>query len=142
MTNKAIYTKQLTDPLNGGDPTGLTPCSPQIKKAVAKCRSWKAWHSKKSPFYGNQNLYHACLDLLSLPSQVYGTGGQKGGSVTVGQKIATTCSLSGSSVYLVTRGTTAAVSGAVASFCAGYDAGSLIIEPVLHGIAPTVFGEE
>jgi|HubBroStandDraft_4_1064222.scaffolds.fasta_scaffold16175_2 hypothetical protein len=33
----------------------------------------------KESFYGDQNIYHACLDLLSLPSQVYGTGGQRGG---------------------------------------------------------------
>jgi RHS repeat-associated protein len=138
----APYTYSLDSPLNGGDPTGLTPWSPKVKQAVAKCRAWKAWHSKKSPYYGNKNIYSACQDLLSLPSQVYGTGGQKGGSITTGQKVATACSLSGSGVYLVTRSTSAAVSGAVASFCVGYDAGSLIVEPVLHDIAPTVFGEE
>jgi RHS repeat-associated protein len=141
-TTHAPYTYALDNPLDLGDATGLTPWSPKVRQAIAKCRSWKAWYSKKSPYYGNKNIYSACQDLLSLPSQVYGTGGQKGGSITTGRKIAAACSLSGSSVYLVTRGTTAAVSGAVASFCFGYDAGSLIVEPVLHDIAPTVFGEE
>jgi RHS repeat-associated protein len=138
----ATYTYALDSPLGVGDPTGLIPWGPKVKAAIAKCQSWKHWYSKKSPYYGNKNIYSACQDLLSLPSQVYGTGGQKGGSITVGRKVAAACSLSGSSVYLVTRGTTAAVSGAVASFCVGYDAGSLIVEPVLHDIAPTVFGEE
>ena len=59
-----------------GDPTGLTPWSPKIKQAVARCQSWRNWHSRESPFYGNQVDYHACLNLLHLPSEVYGTEGK------------------------------------------------------------------
>jgi hypothetical protein len=97
----------------------------------------------KESFYGDQNIYHACLDLLSLPSQVYGTGGQRGGSITTGETVGTVCSLSGSGVALVTRGVSGGpeVAGGVATFCFGYTAGELIVDPILHGIAPSVFAE-
>jgi RHS repeat-associated protein len=85
---QAPYTYALDSPLNGGDPTGLTPWSPKVKQAQAKCNSWKAWHSKKSPFYGNQSIYHACLDLLSLPSEVFGTNPNERHGRSLGSKIA------------------------------------------------------
>jgi RHS repeat-associated protein len=74
-TTEAAYGYAADNPLSLGDPTGLIPWSPKIKEAQAKCGSWKAWHSTKSPFYGNKNIYSACQGLLSLPSQVYGTEG-------------------------------------------------------------------
>jgi RHS repeat-associated protein len=74
-TTQAPYTYALDSPLGVGDPTGLIPWGPKVKAAIAKCRSWTHWYSKKSPFYGNKNIYSACQDLLSLPSQVYGTEG-------------------------------------------------------------------
>ena len=69
------YEYAADDPVNVSDPTGLRPWGPKIKEAQVKCASWKAWHSTKSPFYGNKNIYSACQGLLSLPSQVYGTEG-------------------------------------------------------------------
>jgi RHS repeat-associated protein len=71
-----VYDYARDNPLMNGDPTGLTPWSPKVKQAVAKCRGWKNWHSKKSPFYGNQVEYRACQNLLHLPSEVYGTEGK------------------------------------------------------------------
>ena len=65
--------------MNRTDPTGLTPWSPQIKHAVAQCRSWKTGRSKnssKNPFYHNKVFYQACEDLLHLPPEVFGTGRQ------------------------------------------------------------------
>ncbi|HSZ13812.1 MAG TPA: RHS repeat-associated core domain-containing protein [Solirubrobacteraceae bacterium] len=137
------YAYAEDNPMNLSDPTGLRPWSPQIKQAQSKCQSWKAWHSKKSPFYGNQNIYHACLDLLSLPSQVYGTGGQGGGSITTGERVGAICSASGSGVALITRGVSGGpeVAGGAATFCFGYTAGELIVDPLLHDIAPSVFAE-
>jgi RHS repeat-associated protein len=73
-TTQAPYAYASDNPLNIGDPTGLTPWSPKVRQAIAKCRGWRAWHSKKSPFYGNRNVYIACQDLLHLPREVYGTG--------------------------------------------------------------------
>jgi RHS repeat-associated protein len=139
----AVYEYAKDDPLDIGDPTGLEPWSPKIKRAQAKCQSWKAWRSKKSPFYGNRSIYQACLDLLSLPSQVYGTGGQGGGTITTGEKVGAVCSASGPGVALVTRGISGGpeVAGGVATFCFGYTAGELIVDPILHGIAPSVFAE-
>lgn len=101
------------------------------------------WYSRKSPFYRNQNIYHACLDLLSLPSQVYGTAGQRGGSITTGTKAAILCGLSGGPVALITRGISGgpAAAGAVSTFCVGYAAGELIVDPLLHDVAPSVFPE-
>ncbi len=61
------------NPLNSGDPSGLTPWSPKVKASIAKCQSWKTWHSKKSPFYGNKVIYIACERLFSLPPEVFGT---------------------------------------------------------------------
>jgi hypothetical protein len=66
-----------------------------------------------------------------------------GGSVSTGEKAATICSLSGSDVALITRGVCGGpeVAGGVATFCFGYAAGELIVDPILHGIAPSVFAE-
>ena len=70
------YVYAADNPVNTSDPTGLRPWSPKIKEAQVKCASWKAWHSKKSPFYDNQIDYRACQNLLHLPSEVYGTEGK------------------------------------------------------------------
>jgi RHS repeat-associated protein len=143
METRAPYAYAEDNPITLGDPTGLIPWSPKIKEAQAKCGSWKAWHSKKSPFYGNRNIYHACLDLLSLPSQVYGTGGQGGGSITTGTKASVLCGLSGAPVALITRGVSGGPETAIAvsTFCVGYATGELIVDPLLHDVAPSVFPE-
>jgi RHS repeat-associated protein len=129
------------NPLTWGDPTGLIPWGPKIRAAQAKCRGWKSWYSKKSPFYGNRNIYQACLDLLSLPSQVYGTGGQGGGSFSTGQQVASACGLGGASVYMVTRAARGGPEAVLAAgtFCVGYDGSTLLIRPLLHEILPSVF---
>jgi RHS repeat-associated protein len=69
----APYGYGKDNPLNSGDPSGLTPWSPKVKAAIAKCQSWKTWHNKKSPFYGNKVIYSACEHLFSLPPEVFGT---------------------------------------------------------------------
>jgi RHS repeat-associated protein len=141
METLAPYTYASDDPLTIGDPTGLTPWSAQVRRAQAKCRSWRNWHSKRSPFYGNKNIYAACLDLLSLPSQVYGTGGQEGGTISTNQQVGLACGLGGGPTYLVTRsargGPEAAL--AAATFCLGYDGSTLLVRPLLHEILPTIF---
>jgi RHS repeat-associated protein len=143
METRAPYSYAEDNPIALSDPTGLEPWSPKIKDAQSRCQSWKAWHSMRSPFYGSQNTYHACLDLLSLPPQVYGTAGQRGGSITTGTKAAVICGVSGAPVALVTRGISGGpeVAAGVATFCFGYAAGELIVDPILHGILPTVFSE-
>ena len=125
------------------DPSGLTPWSKQVKHAVSQCRSWQAWHNKRSPFYGNKNIYAACQDLLYLPAKVYGTGGQGGGEITTGVKAATVCAISGAPVALVTRGVAGGpeVAGGIATFCFGYDVGELVVDPILHDVLPSVFAE-
>jgi RHS repeat-associated protein len=144
METRAPYTYASDNPLSMGDPTGLTPWSPQIKHAVAQCRSWKGWHSKRSPYYRNRNIYLACQDLLTLPSQVYGTSGQGGGKISTGQQVGLACGLGGGPIYLITRSARggAEATAATATFCVGYDAGTLLVRPLLHKVLPTVFGEE
>jgi RHS repeat-associated protein len=139
----APYSYAGDNPVSLGDPFGLTPWSPKIKKAQSKCQSWKAWHSERSPYYGDKNTYYACQDLLHLPAEVYGTGNQGGGSITTGTTIAVACGLSGAPVALITRGVSGgpAVAGAVSTFCVGYAVGELIVDPLLHGVAPSVFPE-
>ncbi|HEY5195073.1 MAG TPA: RHS repeat-associated core domain-containing protein [Solirubrobacteraceae bacterium] len=129
------------DPLTIGDPTGLIPWSPKVKQAVAVCRSWKAWHSKKSPFYGNHNVYYACLDLLSLPSEVYGTSGTTSLSTFV--KVGLGCSLGGATVSQVTRSAARVPEavGVYVAFCGGYVFGEMVADPVLHKLAPSIFAE-
>ncbi|MGH2854111.1 MAG: DUF6531 domain-containing protein [Solirubrobacteraceae bacterium] len=73
---RTVYGYAEDSPLNISDLSGLTPWSPKVKQAVSRCESWKNWHSRKSPFYSNQVEYHACLNLLHLPSEVYGTEGK------------------------------------------------------------------
>jgi RHS repeat-associated protein len=137
------YAYGFDNPLNLSDPSGLIPWAPKVKAAEAKCRSWKAWHSKASPFYDNENTYRACQDLLSLPSEVYGTAGQEGGSITTGTKVAVLCGVSGGPVALITRGVSGGpeVALGVSTFCFGYAAGELVVDPLLHDVAPTVFSE-
>jgi hypothetical protein len=119
-----------------------------VRAAIGKCRIWKAWHSKKSPFYGIKNVYYACLDLLKLPSEVYGTAG-KGPTLPAIAKAGLGCSLGGPSASLLARsavkaglvdGGPAGVS-AFAVFCGGYAVGEEIVDPVLHKLAPSVFAE-
>jgi hypothetical protein len=68
---------------------------------------------------------------------------EKGGSMTTRTKAAAACSLSGPGVALITRGVSGGpeVAAGVATFCFGYTAGELIVDPILHGIAPSVFAE-
>ena len=70
---RAPYAYTEDNPITLSDPTGLRPWSPKIKEAQSKCQSWKAWHSKKSPFYANKGIYEACQNLLRLPAEVFGT---------------------------------------------------------------------
>ncbi len=78
VTTLAQYSYATDNPVNASDPSGLTPWSPKIKASIAKCQSWKQWHSKKSPFYGSKVIYDACQNLLSLPPEVFGTGPHHG----------------------------------------------------------------
>jgi RHS repeat-associated protein len=141
METREPYSYTVDDPLSTGDPTGLTPWSKKVKHAIARCQSWKNWHSHKSPFYGNKNIYLACQDLLSLPPEVFGTGGQGGGSISAGEQVGLMCGLGGAPTYLVTRSLRGGADAAAAAgtFCFGYDAGTLIVRPLLHDILPTVF---
>lgn len=111
-----------------------------MKRAIAKCRAWKAWYSK-SLFYGNKNIYSACQDLLNLPPEVYGTGGQGDGSLTTAQQVDAACGLGGPGVYMVTRAATGGPEAVLAAgtFCVGCEGGTLFIRPLLHGILPSVF---
>ncbi len=77
-----IYEYGADNPVNVADPTGLQPWSRKVKEAVGKCGSWKAWHSKKSPFYGNQKIYESCTHLLSIPTEVYGSRAPSHGNLT------------------------------------------------------------
>jgi RHS repeat-associated protein len=74
-TSLSPYGYARNDPVNEGDPTGLTPWSPRVKAAIAKCRAWQAWHSSKSPYYAKQHgkniIYNACNFLLHVPSEVF-----------------------------------------------------------------------
>ena len=73
MQTQMPYAYAADDPTNLTDPTGLTPWSPQVQAAVAKCGYWK-WHDVHSEYYTNRSVYLACQDLLQLPSEIYGTG--------------------------------------------------------------------
>ncbi len=68
---RAPYSYGLDNPVSQGDPTGLTPWSPQVQRATARCAAWRK--KTGSPYWRNQGDYHACQDLLHLPSQVFGT---------------------------------------------------------------------
>lgn len=77
METRAPYTFAADNPLSQGDPSGLTPWSPKVKEAAAKCKWLKVGptkNSKNNPFYHDPTYYRACLVLLSLPPEVYGTG--------------------------------------------------------------------
>jgi RHS repeat-associated protein len=74
----APYTYALDSPLGVGDPTGLISWGPKVREAQAKCRGWRAWHSKKSQFYRNKGIYEACQNLLHIPTEVFGTGPHHG----------------------------------------------------------------
>jgi hypothetical protein len=80
METRAAYACAADDPVNRSDATGLTPWSPQVKAAIAKCRRWKSWHSLRSPYYAKQHgkavIYDACQNLLSAGSEVPGTSSQ------------------------------------------------------------------
>ncbi len=131
------------DPLTIGDPTGLIPWSPKVKAAIAKCRSWKAWHSKKSPFYGNESIYRACQYLFTVPKEVYGTGpgeGPGGSTLSKGELTGYACGLSGPTAAVALRKAPGIAQAAV-TFCVGYAGGELLFLPVLHRLAPSVFHE-
>jgi RHS repeat-associated protein len=78
----AAYVYAADNPILLGDPTGLTPWSPRVKAAIAKCQSWKTWHSPRSPYYAKQHgrtlIKNACNVLLGLPPEVFGTGPHSG----------------------------------------------------------------
>jgi len=140
METHAPYAYAEDNPTTLGDPTGLIPWSPKIREAQSKCRSWKAWYNKKSPFYDNQNVYHACLDLLSLPREVYGTSGS---TLPALVKVGLGCSLGGATVSLVARNAARGPEAVAVSiaFCGGYAIGEEIVDPLLHKLAPSVFAE-
>lgn len=100
-------------------------------------------YSKKSPFYGNKNIYSACQDLLKLPPEVYGTSGRGVGTVTDVVKGGVVCVVAGVNVALVTRGSPAgAAAGSVVTVgCFGYTVGEQVVDPLLHEVLPTVFAE-
>jgi hypothetical protein len=80
---------------------------------------------------------------LSLPSEVYGTAGQEGAYISTGTKVAVLCGVSGAPVALITRGVSGGpeVAAGVSTFCLGYAAGELIVDPLLHDVVPSVFPE-
>lgn len=86
------YEYAADDPVNVGDPTGLTPWSPKVKQAIAQCQGWKTGRSKNSktnPFYHNKVVFRACEDILHLPSEVFGTApGSRRPSAETGRRIA------------------------------------------------------
>jgi RHS repeat-associated protein len=70
METRAPYAYATDNPLSIGDPTGLTPWSPKVKQAIARCRTMQKRHT-----YKNAGLRRACEGLLKAPSQIYGTEG-------------------------------------------------------------------
>jgi RHS repeat-associated protein len=126
------------DPVTLADLSGLTPWSPKVRAAAAKCADWK--REAHSEYYTNHSVYSACQVLLHLPSQVYGTGGGSSGGSSDDDFVAVACGLGGPSVALATRGVAeGSVAEVSATFCAGYAAGTLIVLPVLHDVFPSVF---
>ncbi|MGH2854840.1 MAG: RHS repeat-associated core domain-containing protein [Solirubrobacteraceae bacterium] len=89
---RAPYSYAEDNPIALGDPTGLTPWSPKIKKAIAQCQGWKTGPTKNSKmnlFYHNKVVYRACEDILRLPSEVFGTTpGSPHPSAETGRRIA------------------------------------------------------
>jgi hypothetical protein len=138
-TTHAPYTYALDSPLGNGDPTGLTPWSPKVKQAVTKCRSWKAWHSKKSPYYGNKNIYSACQDLLRLPPEVFGTNpnerhGRSSGSRVLEGVVGAAAVASGVITWGICTAATDGVGSAhcVAAVAGQITAGGLLLQDATH----------
>ncbi len=108
---REAYRYAADEPLSHSDPTGLTPWSPQVRRAIATCQQWKSGpdkNSSKDPFYHNQVLYHGCETLLHLPSEIFGTGHQARGHV--GLRV--TAGIAGASSVAFGVGTFVACEGA------------------------------